>query len=140
MPCMLLLTYHFTPCSCAYVLVCERDENRIQAESILLALVKLIQEHVTSQEQKNAEVKTHHVMLIFTTQAKEIKPQTQAIHYERAGHKTVISDLSLFQIMLKAEKVTAILHQFLPNGQLLFLNHKVVMQYEKQLERLLAGK
>ena len=46
----------------------------------------------------------------------------------------------LFQIMLKAEKVTAILHQFLPNGQLLFLNHKVVMQYEKQLERLLTGK
>lgn len=44
------------------------------------------------------------------------------------------------QIMLKAEKVTAILHQFLPNGQLLFLNHRAIIQYEKRLEKLLSGK
>ena len=41
--------------------------------------------------------------------------------------------------MLKPEKVTAILHQFLPNGQLIFMNHKVVAQYKKQLEKLLSA-
>ena len=43
------------------------------------------------------------------------------------------------QLMLKPEKATAILHQFLPNGQLIFMNHKVVAQYKKQLEKLLSA-
>lgn len=42
--------------------------------------------------------------------------------------------------MLKAEKATAVLHLFLPNGQLQFLNHKIIAQNEKQLERLIAVK
>jgi len=42
--------------SCAFVFVCELDENRLLAESTLSTLIKLIQEHVTSHEQKNAEV------------------------------------------------------------------------------------
>ena len=84
--------------SCAYVLVCELDENRLLAESTLALLVRLVLDHVTSHEQKTAEV------------------------------------------MLKAEKMAAILHQFLPNGQLLFLNHKAIAQFEKQLEKLFTGK
>lgn len=42
--------------------------------------------------------------------------------------------------MLKAEKVTAVVHLFLPNGQLQFMNHKVIAQQEKQLEKLIAVK
>ena len=85
-------------CRCAYVLVCELDENRLLAEMVLATLVRLIQEHVTAMEQKNAE------------------------------------------IILKAEKMAAILHHFLPNGQLLFMNHKLTAQCEKQLEKTLAAK
>ncbi len=47
---------------------------------------------------------------------------------------------SLLQIMLKAEKATAVLHLFLPNGQLQFMNHKVLAQNEKQLEKLITVK
>ena len=83
---------------CAYVMVCELDENRLLAEVVLSLLVRLIREHVTSLEQKNAE------------------------------------------ILLKAEKTAAILHYFLPSGQLLFMNHKLIAQYEKELERTLATK
>lgn len=41
---------------CAYALVCELDENCMQAEAILTAIAMLIAEHITSHEQKNAEV------------------------------------------------------------------------------------
>ena len=40
---------------CAYVLVCEPDENYMQAESVLTTISKLVEEQVTSQEQENAE-------------------------------------------------------------------------------------
>jgi AP-5 complex subunit sigma-1 len=83
---------------CAYVLVCELDENRLLAETVLALLTRLIREHVTSLEQKNAE------------------------------------------ILLKCEKTGAILHHFLPSGQLLFMNHRLVAQYERQLEKTLAAK
>eukprot|EP00731_Ephydatia_muelleri_P010586 Em0005g1172a len=84
--------------SCAYVMICELDENRLQAESILALLVRLIQVHVVAGEQRTVE------------------------------------------ILLKGDKVATILHQFLPSGHILFLNSKVVAQYEKQLEKLIAGK
>lgn len=42
--------------SCAYVLICESDENRLLAESILNTITRLMSDHVTSLEQKNAEV------------------------------------------------------------------------------------
>ena len=41
---------------CAYVLICELDENSLQAEAVLPVITRLIVEHVTSHEQKNAEV------------------------------------------------------------------------------------
>lgn len=41
---------------CAYVMVCELDENRILAEFMLGMIMKFMQEHVTSHEQGNAEV------------------------------------------------------------------------------------
>ena len=53
---------------------------------------------------------------------------------------TILMFHFIHQVTLKAEKMTAILHQFLPNGQLQFMNHKVVAQYEKQLEKILAIK
>ncbi len=46
-------------CRCAYVLVCELDENSMQADSILTAIIKLVVEHVTSHEQRNAEVTSY---------------------------------------------------------------------------------
>lgn len=42
---------------CAYVLVCEVEENYMQAEAILVAIANLVAEHITSQEQENAEVR-----------------------------------------------------------------------------------
>ena len=44
------------------------------------------------------------------------------------------------QIMLKGEKLSAILHVFLPNGQLLFINHKLMKQLEKNLDNILSVK
>ena len=54
----------FVSFSCAYVLVCELDENRLQAEYVLSQIIRVVQESVTSHEQKNAEVsriRTHTV-------------------------------------------------------------------------------
>ena len=45
---------------CAFVLVCDSDENRLLAESTLSLLVRLIHEHITSHEQKHAEVSCKH--------------------------------------------------------------------------------
>lgn len=42
------------------------------------------------------------------------------------------------EVMLKPDRVTAVIHQFLPNGQLLFLNHRAVKQLEKELELILG--
>ncbi|XP_065185651.1 AP-5 complex subunit sigma-1-like [Sycon ciliatum] len=44
------------------------------------------------------------------------------------------------EFMLKSDRVMTVLHQFLPNGQLLFLNHRAVRQLEKEMEVLLQGK
>ena len=41
---------------CAYVMLCESDENRILAEFVLNTIMKFFLEHVTSHEQGNAEV------------------------------------------------------------------------------------
>lgn len=83
---------------CAYVLLCELDENWIQAETILSIITKLVIEHITSHEQKNAE------------------------------------------LMLKSEKIAVILNQFLPSGQIQFLNHKLQAQLERQVEKILSAK
>lgn len=39
-------------------MICELDENCMQAEAILSAITRLVVEHVTSYEQRNAEVST----------------------------------------------------------------------------------
>lgn len=96
-------------------MICELDENRLQAESILALLVRLIQVHVVAGEQRTVEVRVQ----------QSHKCSKKLIHH---------------QILLKGDKVATILHQFLPSGQILFLNSKVVAQYEKQLEKLIAGK
>ncbi|XP_065898117.1 AP-5 complex subunit sigma-1-like isoform X2 [Dysidea avara] len=58
----------------------------------------------------------------------------------KATHDNILRDNSLAEILLKPERMAAIVHQFLPNGQLLFMNHKLVKQYEKQLDSILAAK
>ena len=42
--------------------------------------------------------------------------------------------------MLKGEKVSTILHVLLPNGQLLFMNHKLIKQFERKIENILTTK
>ena len=42
--------------------------------------------------------------------------------------------------MLKGEWLSAVLHLFLPNGQLVFMNHKLIKQLEKQLDSILSSK
>ncbi|XP_048590306.1 AP-5 complex subunit sigma-1 [Nematostella vectensis] len=44
------------------------------------------------------------------------------------------------EAILKADKLAAVTHQFLPNGQLLFMNHRFVRQMEKELEQVMAMK
>lgn len=45
--------------SCAFVLVCEQEENRILAESILSFIVHYSHDHIMNMEQKSAEVSTY---------------------------------------------------------------------------------
>ncbi|XP_035659546.1 AP-5 complex subunit sigma-1-like [Branchiostoma floridae] len=44
------------------------------------------------------------------------------------------------EVLQKADRVAAILHHFLPQGQLLFLNSRAVRHKEKELELMLSGK
>ncbi|XP_062520963.1 AP-5 complex subunit sigma-1-like [Corticium candelabrum] len=44
------------------------------------------------------------------------------------------------KVLLKVDRMGAIVHLFLPNGQLQFMNHRVIEQYQKELDILLAGK
>lgn len=44
-------------------MICELDENRLQAESILALLVRLIQVHVVAGEQRTLEVRRHNHIL-----------------------------------------------------------------------------
>ncbi|XP_078382759.1 AP-5 complex subunit sigma-1-like isoform X2 [Oculina patagonica] len=41
------------------------------------------------------------------------------------------------EAILKVDKVAAIIHQFLPNGQLLFMNNRYLRQVEKELEQVM---
>jgi len=42
------------------------------------------------------------------------------------------------QIRLYPERMTAVLHIFLPSGKLIFMNHRVVKQFEKDLDKILS--
>lgn len=44
------------------------------------------------------------------------------------------------EAILKADKVTAIIHHFLPEGQLLFMNNRFLRQVEKDLEQVMNTK
>ena len=106
-------------------MVCETDENRILAEFMLSTIVKFIQEYVTSHEQGNAEVSNNN-------------NKNKLPHPHLLPLTNTVLLCTWPQLMLKAEKATIILHQFLPNGQLIFMNHKVIAQYKKQLEKLVT--
>lgn len=44
------------------------------------------------------------------------------------------------EAILKADKVTTILHHFLPEGQLLFMNNRFLRHVEKELEQVMNAK
>jgi AP-5 complex subunit sigma-1 len=52
----------------------------------------------------------------------------------------IIKDQTASEILLKPDKMALILVKFLPNGNMLFLNSKVVKQYEKEIEPYLKEK
>ncbi|XP_070539762.1 AP-5 complex subunit sigma-1-like [Ptychodera flava] len=83
--------------NCAFNLVCDKNENRIQAETVLSTIIRHLQEYL-----------------------KVIAQPTAAL--------------------TKPDRITAILHQFLPHGQILFMNHRVVRQFEKEMETFLTGR
>ncbi|XP_033126486.1 AP-5 complex subunit sigma-1-like [Anneissia japonica] len=78
-------------------LVCEKHENRLQAEAVLKLLARYSQEHMKALDQP---------------------------------HET----------LLKADKMAAIVHHILPQGRLLFMNHTVTRQLEKELENMISAK
>lgn len=67
--------------------VCELDENRLQAESILFTLTRLIQEHVTSYEQKNAEVRGQSTPLCISL---ALFPLSVALLETRTPHSSFV--------------------------------------------------
>lgn len=50
-------------------------------------------------------------------------------------HVRIINQPS--EARLKSDKIALILSRFLPNGNLLFMNHRVVRQLEKEVENLM---
>ena len=79
-------------------MICDQDENRLQAENVLSIIVKYSHDYILNLEQNMAE------------------------------------------ILIKGERIAAILQLYLPNGQVAFLNNKVIKQLEKQLETILSAK
>ena len=128
-------------CRCAYVMVCELDENRLLAEYVLSLITRLIREHVTLLEQKNAEVRKKQLSLSLLHTLSLPPSLSLSLTHTLSPSLSLPPSLSnSLKILLKAEKTAAILHYFLPNGQLLFMNHKLISQYERQLERTLTAK
>ncbi|XP_033633229.1 AP-5 complex subunit sigma-1-like [Asterias rubens] len=44
------------------------------------------------------------------------------------------------ELLTKGDRVAVIVHQFLPSGRLLFMNHAVTKQIERDMDNLLRGK
>ena len=51
-----------------------------------------------------------------------------------------MAEEGLRQLSSYPEKVAAVTHVFLPAGQLLVMNHKVVRQFQRDLEKIFADK
>ncbi|CAB4008709.1 AP-5 complex subunit sigma-1-like [Paramuricea clavata] len=45
-----------------------------------------------------------------------------------------------YEVLLKPDRIEAVIHHFLPCGQLLFMNHRVVRQFEKELNLTINNK
>ena len=76
-------------CRCAYVLVCELDENRLLAETVLALLTRLIREHVTSLEQKNAEVHIYYVHTYIHWNPSNTKMRTLLLELIKTNFKYI---------------------------------------------------
>lgn len=77
--------------NCAFSLICDENENRMVAESVLKLLIKYSQDYCRILGEPN-------------------------------------------NALTRPERIALIENQFLPNGKLLFMNHRVVRQFEKELE------
>ena len=77
--------------NCGFSLICNTNENRILAESVLKILIKYFQDYCRILGEPN-------------------------------------------NVLTKSDRVALIENQFLPNGKLLFMNHRVIRQFEKELE------
>lgn len=75
----------------AFSFVCDVNENRLLAESVLKLLIKYLQDYCRAVSEPNL-------------------------------------------VLAKPDRVALIVDQFLPKGKLLFMNHRVVRQFEKELE------
>lgn len=80
-----------------FTLVCDKHENRQQAESILKLLARCLQEHIQALTQPE-------------------------------------------NVLLKSDRVATIVHHLLPCGRLLFMNHTVIKQIERDIEIQLRAK
>lgn len=74
-----------------FSLICDTNENRILAESVLKTLIKYLQDYCRILGEPN-------------------------------------------NALTRSDRVALIENQFLPNGKLLFMNHRVIRQFEKELE------
>ena len=75
----------------AFSLICDVNENRVLAESVLKLLIKYLQDYCRILGEPN-------------------------------------------NALTRPDRVALIENQFLPNGKLLFMNHRVIRQFEKELE------
>ncbi|XP_072025754.1 AP-5 complex subunit sigma-1-like [Amphiura filiformis] len=80
-----------------FTFVCDKHENRQQAEAVLKLLARYLQEY------------------------------TQALTLPE-------------NVLLKSDRVATVVHYFLPCGRLLFMNHTVIKQLEKDMEIQLRAK
>ena len=77
--------------NCAFSFICDENENRIVAETVIKLLIKYLQDYCRILGEPN-------------------------------------------NALTRPDRVALIENQFLPNGKLLFMNHRLIRQFEKELE------
>ncbi|CAH1782715.1 unnamed protein product [Owenia fusiformis] len=89
--------------NCAFIFVCEDDENKQQAELTLKLIVKYIQQYTG---------------LLNTSVTESLS---------RFGSTSSPS-------RIRIDRVTPVIKYMVPNGHLLVMNHRLVRQFEKELD------
>ena len=86
-------------------MICEKNENRVTAQNVLGIIIKFIQQHCDVIE-KPSEVSA---LYIYIYKYGQKSWQIRQIIYEQF--------LVFLQVLLKPDKIEAVLHHFLPCGQ-----------------------